>query len=141
MIVLDTNIVSEFMGAPPDPSVLVWLNTLTPRQIGITSIQTAEIMKGLANLPAGRRRDALLRDYRSFRANLPDTNLLAFDEAAALEFGNILAQRARAGRPTKEMDAQIAAIAVVHGYPLATRDTADFEHCGLTLINPFTYKA
>jgi len=140
MILLDTNIVSEFMGARPHPSVLAWLKTLPVSEIGITAIQTAEIMKGLSSLPDGRRKDSLFRDYRSFRANLPDANVLPFDEAAALEFGNIVSHRSLTGRPIKEMDAQIAAIAVVHGYPLATRNIGDFEDCGITLINPFTYK-
>jgi predicted nucleic acid-binding protein len=36
-----------------------------------------------------------------------------------------------------EFDAQIAAIARAHGTALATRDTDDFEGCGLQLINPW----
>jgi len=31
----------------------------------------------------------------------------------------------------------IAATALVHGVPLATRNTADFTLCGIALINPF----
>lgn len=129
------------MGAPPDASVLAWLKTLSVSEISLTAIQTAEIMKGLANLTEGRRRVSLFRDYRCFRANLPDGNVLAIDKAAALEFGNIVSHRSQRGRPINEMNAQIAAIAVAHGYPLATRVIGDFEDCGLTLINPFPYKA
>jgi len=36
-----------------------------------------------------------------------------------------------------EFDAQIAAIAAVHGAALATRNTADFEDCGMQLVNPW----
>jgi len=35
-------------------------------------------------------------------------------------------------------DAMIAAIARVHRATLATRNTGDFEHCGIRLINPWT---
>jgi predicted nucleic acid-binding protein len=31
----------------------------------------------------------------------------------------------------------IATTALNHGIPLATRNTADFEGCGIQLINPF----
>ena len=41
------------------------------------------------------------------------------------------------GRPIAGMDAQGAAIANVHVALLATRNTADFEGCGLRLVNPW----
>jgi predicted nucleic acid-binding protein len=41
------------------------------------------------------------------------------------------------GRPISEFDAQIAAIARVHGAALATRDVAGFEGCGIEIINPW----
>jgi hypothetical protein len=36
-----------------------------------------------------------------------------------------------------ELDAQIAAIAFVHSASLATRNTGDFEGCGIRLFNPW----
>jgi len=36
-----------------------------------------------------------------------------------------------------QFDAQIAAIASAHGAVLATRNAADFEGCGLTVVNPW----
>ena len=141
MIILDTNIVSEFMGAPPNPTVLAWLKTIPIHEICITTLQTAEIMKGLVDLPEGRRRDGLFRDYRAFRSSLPNTNILPFDEAAAIEFGVLWVHRARLGRRIQEVDAQIAAIARARGCRLATHDTQDFMDCGLILIDPFTHRA
>ncbi|GMU80457.1 MAG: type II toxin-antitoxin system VapC family toxin [Phycisphaerales bacterium] len=44
----------------------------------------------------------------------------------------------RQQRRTTLADAVIAATALVHGHPLVTRNTADFQHIdGLRLINPF----
>lgn len=34
-------------------------------------------------------------------------------------------------------DGQIAGIARSHGFAVATRNTKDFEDCGIQLINPF----
>ena len=38
-------------------------------------------------------------------------------------------------------DDQIAAIARVNGFMIATRNTADFEDCGVDLVNPFAMRA
>ena len=43
-----------------------------------------------------------------------------------------------AGRPISDFDAMIAAIARSHGAAVATRNTADFEHCGIPTINPWS---
>ncbi|HUD12982.1 MAG TPA: hypothetical protein VMQ56_04935, partial [Terracidiphilus sp.] len=56
---------------------------------------------------------------------------------AARAYGPILATRQRMGRPIDEMDALIAAAALANGATLATRNIADFEHCGIPLVNPW----
>ena len=48
------------------------------------------------------------------------------------------ATRRAAGRPIAQADCQIAAIARTRGAAVATRNTADFEGCGLNLIDPWT---
>jgi len=58
---------------------------------------------------------------------------LAFDRAAAEALPE-LTQRARAaGRPMS----LIGAIAVAHGFSVATRDTGPFEAAGIGVINPW----
>ncbi|MCI4646095.1 MAG: type II toxin-antitoxin system VapC family toxin [Hyphomonadaceae bacterium] len=140
MIVLDTNIVSEFMGGPAHPRVEAWLRTLLISEIYLTSLQTAEILYGLEALPEGRRQAGLLRDYRAFRGQLPAGNCLAFDEAAAKQYAFVQSQRKAMGRPIKVLDAQIASVCLAHGFDLATRNTKDFEGLGLPLINPFEHE-
>ena len=60
-----------------------------------------------------------------------------FDDRAAAVYAEIFAARKLAGRPSGTADLMIAAIARVHGAAMVTRNTADFEHCGLALINPW----
>lgn len=43
----------------------------------------------------------------------------------------------RAGRPISQFDCQIAAIAHSRGAMLATRNVADFEGCGVELVDPW----
>jgi toxin FitB len=49
-----------------------------------------------------------------------------------------VAERCRLGRPIEIMDAQIAAIALSHRAVIATRDAADFAHCGVRIVNPWS---
>jgi len=49
-----------------------------------------------------------------------------------------LVEHARAGgRLISMADAQIAAIAAIHGFTVATRDTEPFVAAGVPVINPF----
>ena len=42
-----------------------------------------------------------------------------------------------AGRAISMADGQIAAIAAVHGFTVATRDTAPFVAAGVSVVNPW----
>jgi toxin FitB len=63
--------------------------------------------------------------------------VLPFDETAAVEFADIVAERRRLGLPMGTMDAQIAAIARARGMAVATRDARDFADTGVAIINPW----
>ena len=60
-----------------------------------------------------------------------------FDTLAVPSYVDIVRKRRAAGRPISQFDAQIAAIARSRGATLATRNTADFEDCGVRLVNPW----
>ena len=63
--------------------------------------------------------------------------VLPFDGPAAVTFAAICAERTRLGRPISQFDAQIAAIARSRGAALATRNTPDFDECGIDVIDPW----
>jgi toxin FitB len=63
--------------------------------------------------------------------------VLPFDSAAAREFAVIAAGSSQALRPMAQADAQIASIARSRGAALATRNGADFEACGVRVIDPW----
>jgi len=64
--------------------------------------------------------------------------VLPFDEAAAREFSKIVAARDRTGCPISQLDAMIVAIARSQRASVATRNTEDFEHCGIVVVDPWT---
>jgi len=93
----------------------------------------------VAVLPAGRRRAWLERQAAAiFNLDLAHRPL-AFDELAAEAFGEVIGLRRLAGRPIEAVaDLMIAAIARVHGATVVTRNTADFEHCGVQFVDPWS---
>jgi predicted nucleic acid-binding protein len=137
VIILDTNGVSEALKPAPSESVLRWLASQEPASIYITSITQAEILYGIELMAVGRRRQRLAHAAEGvFTEDFKD-RILPFDEPSARDFAIILAGRKAAGRPMSQFDAMIAAIARSHGATVATRNTNDFEHCGIRLINPW----
>jgi len=139
VIILDTNVISEFMGDEPAEPVRLWLREQSLGELYFTAISVGEIEFGLALLKPGRRKDRLRERFIEFREDVIAGRMLVYDKAAAVHFGQIFAARRRAGRATGIADAQIAAIARTHGLAVATRNTSDFEDIGLTLINPFEH--
>lgn len=139
MILLDTNVLSEFMRPQPEPKVVSWLDGQPAGEIWTSAISRAEIELGLALLPKGKRQKALLEAARAMFEEDFAGRCWPFDEAAAGHYARIVAGCMRKGRPISVEDAQIAAIALTHDAILATRNTADFTGiAGLRLVNPWT---
>jgi predicted nucleic acid-binding protein len=63
--------------------------------------------------------------------------VLPFAGDAARSYARIAAERRRVGKPISQADAQIAAIADAAGGKLATRNVADFTHCGIDVVDPW----
>ena len=136
--ILDTNVVSEPMLASPSAVVQIWWSQQQPGALFITAVTAAEILYGIELLPQGKRRVALLAGVELMFGKVLAGRILPFDEDAARAFAVIAASRRARGRPITDLDAQIAAIARSRGAILATRNTADFEDCGIRLVNPWS---
>ncbi len=66
-----------------------------------------------------------------------ERRILPFDMDASSAYADLFPIRRKAGRPSAPLDLMIASIARASGATMVTRNTADFEGCGLTLINPW----
>ncbi len=136
--ILDTNVVSEPMRPSPSPAVLAWLSEVHERgPLFVTTITVAEILLGIELLPKGKRRERMLAQTEATFAEDFAGRVLPFDEDAARAFPQIAVPRRAQGRPIADLDAQIAAIARSRSAVLATRNAADFEGCGVRLVNPW----
>ncbi len=137
MIVLDTNVLSEWLRPTPDRRVTAWVQARRGPSLYTTSVTEAELRYGIAILPAGsRRRELSLMADDLLRRVLAD-RILPFDSVAAAEYARIAAERRRLGKPIGFADCQIAAIASAHAATVATRNLRDFEGAGVKLVNPW----
>src|SRR5882724_4320211 len=137
MIVLDTNVLSEVMKPAPSSKVLNRLASHPALTLFTTAVNQAEILYGVELLSKGKRRTALQSAVDAMFVQDFSGRVLPFDTEAAHLFPRIVAARRAAGRPISQFDAQIAAIARSRSASLATRNTNDFEDCGVTLLNPW----
>ena len=136
VVVLDTNVLSELMKGPQgDSRVHTWVRSLREQPV-TTVLNRAELLSGIAVMPAGRRRDVLVE--KSGRLLLDLRVSLPFSVGCDTAYAQIVAVRTRAGRPVGAMDALIAAIAVVNGASIATKDVDGFSGIGLTVHNPWS---
>jgi toxin FitB len=138
MIILDTNVLSEAFKLSPSDAVLRWLADQEPLSVYITAITQAEVLCGVEMLPAGKRRAKLSTAIERVFAEEFNGRILPFDEEAARAYPKIVAGRDALGRPISQFDAMIAAIVRSRRAVLATRNTSDFVHCGVRIINPWT---
>ncbi|MFN7939046.1 MAG: type II toxin-antitoxin system VapC family toxin [Bryobacteraceae bacterium] len=138
MIVLDTNVISELVKPVPSPAVLEWLSSQDRESVFLTSITAAELLYGIHILPPGRRRDHLEQAMEGIVLEEFKGQVLPFDDDAARVLAVVGAERREMGRPMSQFDAMIAAICRLHDARLATRNARDFEHCGITLLDPWT---
>jgi predicted nucleic acid-binding protein len=137
MIILDTNVVSELMRPTPERMVLRWFSSQAAEDLHVTTVTMAEILYGIELISSARRRDVVRVGVEKMFGEVLADRILTFEDRAALAFAQIASARRRQSKQISGVDAQIAAIARVHGATLATRNTYIFEGCGVRLVNPW----
>ncbi len=137
MIILDTNVISETLRPNPHYNVLTWLNEKDNDDLYLSAVVLAELFSGVACMPDGKRK-------REFRFKLAeavqirfDEQTLPFDTLCAMQYAELMGRNQRQGRLMSMADTQIAATCLHYGAALATRNTKDFIHCGIELIDPW----
>lgn len=136
MIVVDTNVISEFMKSEPSSTVMEWARSRPASELYTTSVTFAEVRYGVERLADGSRKRLLRKAaeevFVAYRGRI-----LSFDAGAAAHYAEVMCERERTGRPVKAFDAQIAAICRCHNATLATRNLKDFHATGVELLDPW----
>ena len=136
-MILDTNVLSEPTKPYADESVVRWIDQHDVSSLHLTSISLAELLFGIETLPHGRRRNKVKRVLDDLLERCIGDRILPFDSDAALQFSIRTARARRRGLTIAIADGQIASIAAVHGFPVATRDEEPFKIMGVKVINPW----
>ena len=137
MFVLDTNVVSELRKVrlgKADANVATWTESVDAADLFVSAITILELELGVLSI---ERKDAA--QGAMLRAWLEQHVLPEFS-GRTLPVDTAVAQRcARLHVPDKrgERDALIAATALVHGMTVVTRNVADFQSTGVTILNPW----
>jgi toxin FitB len=138
MILLDTNVISEYLRPEPDPQVTQWFQEKNGVSLYLSVVTEAELRAGAGRLPMGKRRSTLQQLIDEVLNEDFADRILAFDRAAARAYGDIFNRSMREGKTMSSADCQIASIAETHGLKIATRNTKDFVHCGVEIMNPWS---
>jgi predicted nucleic acid-binding protein len=137
MILLDTNVISEFMGPAPGQQVARWLDLQPRSSIWTTSINVYEIRSGLLAMQAGKRRGALEVRFEQLLESALQGRVLHFDSDSALRAAELCADRRSRGRPVDARDTMIAGIVLASRATLATRNVKHFEDIEGSVVNPW----
>lgn len=134
---LDTNVVSEWVQSRPNEGVVAWLSGVDEDRVFLSVVTLAELRHGITRLPNGERRRKLRAWLETELQTRFEGRILAIESAIALEWGDLVAERERFGRPIGAMDAFIAATARVHDLEVVTRNARDFEGSVRGTVNPW----
>ena len=133
---LDTCVISELVKPIPNTNVVEWLNNTPTERLYLSVITIGEIRKGLTKLQDSKRKDVLtnwlntlLEDYQN---RIYPVNL-----TVAENWGIILGNAEKKGKPMASIDSLISAIAYTHNLIIVTRNESDFEPSNLPIQNPW----
>lgn len=134
---LDTCVLSELWKPRPNAGVTAWI-TIHDEHCVISILSLGEIHKGIAKKASqtGLPQTALLNWLNRIKAEKQFATFPLDDDVIAL-WGDICGHAEAQGQALPVIDSLIAATAITHNLTVATRNTVNFERCGVKFVNPW----
>ena|SRR6267154_2360702 len=133
---LDTNCISEVVRLKPDPRVTAWIEAAEESLLYVSVLTLAEIRKGLAALPQGRR--SRLETWLEVELQARFSGrILSIDAAVADRWGLLAAVAKIKGKPLSAIDGLLAATAIHHNLTIVSRNVGDFTNTQVPVVNPW----
>jgi predicted nucleic acid-binding protein len=135
MYLVDTNVISDARkGKKAHPGVQKFFRAIDAAELYLSVQTIGEIRRGLENI---RHRGDMpqfkkLEKWLDLVVSSYADRILGFDEECAQVWGRLMSPNHQ-----HPIDKQIAAIALIHGLTVVTRNVSDFRGTGVTVSNPF----
>ncbi len=132
---LDTNVISELVKSIPNQNVLKWIDSTDEEKLYLSVITLGEIRKGVTGIHDPLRQKKISQWLEVELPNYFEDRILNIDIKIADIWGQL--QSRNKGHTLPAIDGLIAATAKTHDLTLVTRNTKDFIHTSIQIINPW----
>jgi predicted nucleic acid-binding protein len=134
---IDTCVIYELARTTPSQSVRAWATENDEGSLYLSVLTFGELHKGIARLKPSRKKERLHQWVEHDLKERFRTRVLDIDSRVAKVWGEIQGRSEVKGRPMPAIDSLIAATGVAHDLTVVTRNTADMQQSGVSLLNPW----
>ena len=131
---VDANVLSEVTRPQASAQVIQWLRNHEADFV-VNPIVLGEIEYGIGLTQSVRKRAEL---QKWFEDGLRRLRVVDIDSGTASTWSALLVRLRKNGKAMPVKDSLIAASALQHKLTIVTRNTSDFEHAGVKLVDPFS---
>ncbi|MHB1016254.1 MAG: PIN domain-containing protein [Desulfurivibrionaceae bacterium] len=134
---LDTCVISELAKPEPNKKVVAWTTQNDEENFYLSSLTFGDLHKGMAKLPPSKRKENLLQWVEHDLKERFKTRIIDITLKVAKQWGETQGISESQGRPMPTMDGLIAATGLAHDLTVVTRNIADMQQSGVSLLNPW----
>ena len=134
---LDTCVISELAKPEPNEKVVSWATQNDEENFYLSTLTFGELHKGISKLPPSKRKENLLQWVEHDLTDRFKTRIIDITLKVAKQWGETQGISESQGRPMPTIDGLIAATGLTHDLTVVTRNTADMQQSGVSLLNPW----
>jgi predicted nucleic acid-binding protein len=135
-VLLDTCTLAEIRKPDGNPAVKSAVRELPDEDLYLSVLSVGEIVKGIAPLPAGKKKKALSSWLVALEGRFAE-RILGLDVETGRIWGELTARAQKSGIVIPAADGLLAATALRHGLHIMTRNTKHFKASGALVIDPW----
>ena len=134
---LDTCVISELAKPEPNEKVVSWVTQNDEENFYLSTLTFGELHKGISKLPPSKRKENLLQWVEHDLKDRFKTRIIDITLKVAKQWGETQGISESQGRPMPTIDGLIAATGLTHDLTVVTRNIADMQQSGVSLLNPW----
>jgi len=134
---LDTCVISELAKPKPNEKVVSWVTQNDEENFYLSTLTFGELHKGISRLSPSKRKENLLQWVEHDLKDRFKTRIIDITLKVAKQWGETQGISESQGRPMPAIDGLIAATGLTHDLTVVTRNIADMQQSGVSLLNPW----